>query len=210
MGVGASLLFSRESEESGPAEFGPIRRTRYPVAVQRRAFLAGLPLLAALPSVARAAPGGPPGSASSGPLVVGQSPPPLALSRLSGTDEVTLDGLAGRVVLLDFWATWCRPCLALMPMLDAMHGRYHGRGLSIVGLSPEPEALIRGHLGAHPVAYTIARDVGGTIRAYGVRGIPMLVAIDRAGKVREVMIGIDDQSFGQLDTLVQRMLAERV
>ncbi len=178
--------------------------------MNRRLFLAGLPLLAALPRVARAAPGGPSGARAAGPLVVGQTPPALSLQRLSGSDEVTLAGLAGRVVLLDFWATWCGPCRALMPMLDAMHGRYHGQGLSIVGMSSEPEALIRSHLSANPVAYTIARDVGGTIRAYGVRGIPMLVAIDRAGKVREVLVGIDGQSFGQLDALVQRMLAERV
>jgi len=181
--------------------------------MDRRAFVTGLPFLAAsLSGVAHAAPGGPPtgGARRSAPLQVGQPPPPLSLSRLSGTEEVTLAGLAGRVIVLDFWATWCGPCQAIMPLLDNMYSRYQAQGLSIVGLSPESEATIRRHMSSNPVRYTIARDVGGTIRAYGVRGIPMLVAIDRTGKVREVMVGVDGSRIRTLDTLVQRMLAEAV
>jgi len=181
--------------------------------VDRRAFVAGLPLLAAaLPSLAKAAPGGPPGGrATRGRLVVGQTPPPLQLSRISGTEEVTLRGLAGRVVLLDFWATWCSPCRAIMPLLDRMYAQYQPQGLSLLGLSREGEPAIRAHLAANPVNYTIAHDIGGgTTRSYGVRGIPMLVAIDRAGKVREVFVGVDGPTIRRIDALVQRMLAETV
>lgn len=180
--------------------------------MDRRAFVAGLPLLAAsLPSLAKAAPGGPSGAAPQrGQLVVGQAPPELRVSRIAGTEEVTLAGLAGRVVLLDFWATWCSPCRAIMPLLDRMYTRYEPRGLSLLGLTREGEPAIRAHLAANPVQYTIARDVGGTTRSYGVRGIPMLVAIDRAGKVREVFVGVDGPTIRRVDALVQRMLAETV
>ena len=178
--------------------------------MDRRAFVASIPLLGAtLSSIAHAAPNGPaPTGRAAQPLMVGQPPPPLHLTRLSGSDEVTLEGLAGRVVVLDFWATWCRPCRAIMPLLDSMYTRYNSQGLSIVGLSPETEGDIRAHMQRTPVRYTIARDVGGTIQAYGVRGIPMLVAIDRTGKVREVMVGVDGPAIQRLDNLVQRMLAE--
>lgn len=181
--------------------------------MDRRAFLAGLPLLAAAVSTrARAAPNipGGPGPAPGSSLVVGFSPPELSITRIAGTDAVTLAGLAGRVAILDFWATWCGPCRAIMPLLDTMYQRYRGEGLSVVGTSPEAESIIRAHLSQNPVHYTVARDTGGTIRAYGVRGIPTLVVVDRAGKVREVMVGVDGQSARRLDGLVQQLLAERV
>lgn len=121
---------------------------------------------------------------------------------------MTLQGLAGRVVILDFWATWCRPCRAVMPVLDAMYQARSGEGLTIVGVSPEAAPAIRAHLARNPVHYTVARDTGGTVRAYGVRGIPMLVVLDRAGKVREVMQGVDGPSMRRLDSLLTRLLAE--
>lgn len=177
--------------------------------MNRRTFVTALPILVASASVARAAPT-PAGAPRrlGGPLTVGEPPPPLSVSRIAGTEQTTLAGLAGRVVVLDFWATWCSPCRAIMPVLDTMYQRYQARGLSVLGLSPESERDIRAHISANPVRYTIARDVGDTIRAYGVRGIPMLVVLGRDGKVREVFVGVDGGAVRRLDGLVQRLLTE--
>jgi thiol-disulfide isomerase/thioredoxin len=160
-------------------------------------------------TAAQAAPGNPPRPARrTRGLVVGQPPPPLSATRIAGTEQVSLSGLGGRVVVLDFWTTWCRPCRAIMPHLDAMYRRHRDQGLSVVGLSPEPERNIRAHISARPVDYTIARDTGGTMRAYGIRGIPTVVVLDRSGSVREVMVGVDAPAMQRLDGLVRQLLAE--
>ncbi len=158
---------------------------------------------------AHAAPGNPPGrTRRGGGLTVGQAPPPLALDRIQGNESVTLGGLNGHVVILDFWATWCGPCRAVMPALDALYRRHRGQGLSVVGMSSENETAIRRHLARVPVDYTIARDVGGTMQRYGVRAIPTLVVLDRSGQVRDVLIGVDGSSMSRLEGLVSQLLAQ--
>lgn len=160
-----------------------------------------------LPDAARAEPATPPPAARRG-VVMGQAAPELDLDRVAGSDGVALSDLRGRVVLLDFWATWCGPCRAIMPALDRMYLDRRARGLAVIGIAREPESTIRAHLANAPVAYTIARDRGTTGVRFDVRAIPTIVVLDRHGAVRNVQVGPDpaalDALGGQLDQLLRQ------
>lgn len=143
-----------------------------------------------------------------GPLRVGEAAPPVQAERIAGQDEVSLPQLRGRVVVLDFWATWCRPCRAIMPSLDQLHRRHHDRGLTILGLTRERRPTIEAHLSRSPVAYTVARDLGSTQQSYGVSAIPTLVVLDRRGRVREVRVG--GENMQTLERVIEGLLAEPV
>jgi peroxiredoxin len=111
--------------------------------------------------------------------------PDFTLSTPSGA-SLSLSELRGKVVLLNFWATWCVPCRKEMPGIEALYQRYKDRGLEVVAISLDK-------IEAAPVE-AFAKDVGvtyrvlldpswATARTYGVRGLPATFLLDRTGNV---------------------------
>jgi thiol-disulfide isomerase/thioredoxin len=95
---------------------------------------------------------------------------------------VTLASLRGRVVLLDFWATWCGPCVASIPHLIELHQKYADQGLVIVGHTDGSSMDVEGFIAKKSIPYLIS--IGGDIGdAYGVTGIPHVVVIDPDGRI---------------------------
>ncbi len=119
-----------------------------------------------------------------------------------------LHELAGRVVVLEFWATWCNACRGLMSFLDALHRERHDDGLTVLAVSQEPEQRIRAHMSREPVGFTVARDLGPTSSRYRVQSFPTVVLIARDGKVRHLMVGASGQSVVNLVVKIQEELAE--
>lgn len=124
---------------------------------------------------------------------------------VAGSYPAHLAELGGHVVVVDFWATWCRPCAVTMPALDAWQAKYGPRGLRIVGLSGEDEDVVKSFLSDHQLGYTIALDANSEIAAtYLQQGLPTLVVIDKAGVVRHVQVGAGD--FDALEAAIVRLL----
>lgn len=98
------------------------------------------------------------------------------------SSPVTLASLRGRVVVIDFWATWCGPCVASIPHLIDLHNKYADQGLVIIGhtdgSSTDLEAFIKAK--NMPYLISVGADIGD---AYGVSGIPHVFVIDPDGKV---------------------------
>jgi cytochrome c biogenesis protein CcmG, thiol:disulfide interchange protein DsbE len=121
--------------------------------------------------------------------LVGKKAPPFTLVG-AGPHPARLEALLGKVVVLEFWATWCEPCNTTLPRLSRWQERYGKLGLRVIGVSMEPMDVVLRHLGGKRVAYTLASDPGGAVSdAYGVPVVPMFVVIDGAGVVRHVDVG---------------------
>ena len=117
--------------------------------------------------------------------------PDFALTALEGGD-VQLSTLRGKPVILNFWATWCPPCRAEMPELEALWQRYQDEGLLLIGVdqgenAATVERFARGVVGTtFPLLLDTNQAVG---RAYGVRALPTTVFIDAAGRIQDIRIG---------------------
>lgn len=148
----------------------------------------------------------PPEDAPPGALRVGQAPPGLGRSAVAmGADPVDLSQLRGRVVILDFWASWCGPCQQMMPVLNRMADRYRAQGLTVVGLTDEPVDVARTVGMRLNIRYTLASNAT-AMRSYAVQSLPTMVVLDRGGNVREVTVGTE--APGALSQTIERLLAE--
>ncbi len=92
--------------------------------------------------------------------------------------------LEGKLVLMDFWATWCAPCRESFPKLNAWHASYAAKGLVIVGVSPETAEVVTPFLTRVPLQYAVAVEGKKSIqKAFGIKGLPYAFFVNKAGKI---------------------------
>lgn len=121
-------------------------------------------------------------------MMTGQKAADFALKSLDG-EAVALSSLRGKVVVLDFWATWCGPCRRELPVVDKLRAEF-GNNVQFLGVNDEDSGTVKGFLRKNGYGITVLMDSKHSVnRTYGVRAIPTLFVIDRAGVIRQHFIG---------------------
>ena len=126
------------------------------------------------------------------PAVPGNPAPAFTLTDVDGK-KLRLADLAGSIVVLDFWATWCGPCKQSMPEFEELHRQFRDRKVVVLGISVDKGAdaaeKVREFAAKEKLTYRMAVDDGSVARAYGIVRVPGTVIIDRGQIIRETYPG---------------------
>ena len=119
----------------------------------------------------------------------GKTAPDFKLKTLDGK-EISLSDYRGKVVLINFWATWCPPCREEMPLFKRVYERYKDKGFEILAVSTDSSAgPVRKFVKEYKLRFPVLIDNGNVSNLYGVQGLPTSFLINREGKVVKVRLG---------------------
>ena len=142
---------------------------------------------------------------------VGFSAPNFTLDALSG-EPITLTDLRGQVVVLNFWASWCPPCRAEMPALNAVYDKFRDQGLVVLGVNTtyqDDEAGARAAIQEWGLTFPIVFDRdGGPGRQYRVQAMPTTFFIGRDGVIGDIVFG-GPLSAALIASKIERLLSEK-
>ena len=136
---------------------------------------------------------------------------PACPAQVSGPENgLKPETYQGKVVLIDFWATWCGPCQKSMPFFNHLRNEQQKDGFEIVAVNVDEDAeTAREFLRNHPVDYPIVFDPSGECpKTYQVKAMPSSYLLDKSGKVRYIHLGFRDSDQASLREQIQGLLAE--
>ena len=139
------------------------------------------------------------------------SAPDFTLKTIDG-QEITLSKLEGKVILLDFWATWCGPCREAMPHLALLYKTYHQSGFEVIGMSTDKgdTDAVRRFVKSMDIPYPVIMTPNDVERRYGITGLPTSILIDKEGKIRQKFVGFTNEVAKKMTALVAEIISERL
>jgi len=129
----------------------------------------------------------------------------------SAKGMVELSKLKGKVVYVDFWASWCTPCRKSFPWMNTLYKKYKDQGLEVVAVNlDKSRESIDDFLAKTPVDFTIAYDPsGGAATSYKVSGMPSSYLIDRSGQLQTSHIGFRDKDKDEIEGKIKELLVKK-
>ena len=142
---------------------------------------------------------------------VGEQAPAFAAPSLRGPENLALSKYRGKVVYLDFWASWCPPCLKSLPLLEGLRKEFAGSDLQILAINLDADkAKALEFLDAHPVGYPIVSDPEGRLpETFQLKTMPSAYLIDRKGVVRYIHRGFRDGDLNEIRERIREVLEAR-
>ena len=140
---------------------------------------------------------------------INQAASDFTLKSMSG-ENIKLSELAGNVVLLNFWASWCAPCRTEMPLLNELQTRYEPLGFTVLGVNVEEDSKpARTFLSKTPVDFPIPLDTRNEVsKLYDVLAMPTTVMIDRNGKIRYLHKGYKAGDEKKYRKMIKQLIRE--
>ncbi len=122
-------------------------------------------------------------------LQEGKPAPEFKLKTIDGR-EVSLSDYRGKVVLINFWATWCPPCKEEMPLFESVYRKYKDRGFEILAVSTDTDIdVVKKFVGEYKLSFVVLYDDKNIASLYNVQGLPTSFLVDREGKIVKVRLG---------------------
>jgi peroxiredoxin len=140
----------------------------------------------------------------------GQTAPDFTVTTTSG-QQVSLANYRGRVLVLDFFATWCQPCRTSILHLVEMNRKYGQQGLNVLGMSADEdgERIVKAFADKNRITYPVALAGETALTDYGVRSVPVMFVIDKRSRIAEVFRGSTDDVARSTELLIKKLLAEK-